>query len=113
MVHLPDVPSVVIVLLLVCPFQLCLHAKQHAANLTLYPSFSECRTTVQLHGPMTGRQLALKVSANSVYGFTGATVGKLPCLEISGSVTAFGRDMIQHTKSLVESTFSVTNGCEL
>ena len=30
-----------------------------------------------------GRQLALKISANSVYGFTGAQVGKLPCLEIS------------------------------
>ena len=26
---------------------------------------------------MNGRQLALKVSANSVYGFTGATVGML------------------------------------
>lgn len=32
---------------------------------------------------LDGRQLALKVSANSVYGFTGAQVGKLPCLEIS------------------------------
>jgi DNA polymerase delta subunit 1 len=33
---------------------------------------------------LDGRQLALKMSANSVYGFTGAQVGKLPCLEISG-----------------------------
>jgi len=32
---------------------------------------------------LDGRQLALKMSANSVYGFTGAQVGKLPCLEIS------------------------------
>lgn len=32
---------------------------------------------------LDGRQYALKVSANSVYGFTGAQVGKLPCLEIS------------------------------
>ena len=32
---------------------------------------------------LDGRQLALKLSANSVYGFTGAQVGKLPCLEIS------------------------------
>ena len=32
---------------------------------------------------LDGRQLALKVSANSVYGFTGANVGKLPCIEIS------------------------------
>uniref|UniRef100_A0A0N5BA09 DNA polymerase n=1 Tax=Strongyloides papillosus TaxID=174720 RepID=A0A0N5BA09_STREA len=52
-----------------------------------------------------GRQLALKISANSIYGFTGATVGKLPCLEISSSVTAFGRQMIDKTKELVESTY--------
>ena len=32
---------------------------------------------------LDGRQLALKLSANSVYGFTGANVGKLPCIEIS------------------------------
>ena len=35
------------------------------------------------HQVLDGRQLALKISANSVYGFTGATVGKLPCIEIS------------------------------
>ena len=40
---------------------------------------------------LDGRQLALKISANSVYGFTGAQVGQLPCLPISSSVTAFGR----------------------
>ncbi len=51
---------------------------------------------------LDGRQFALKVSANSVYGFTGAQVGKLPCLEISQSVTAFGRMMIQQTKDEVE-----------
>ena len=42
--------------------------------------------------------LCLQVSANSVYGFTGATVGKMPCLEISSSTTAYGREMIEHTK---------------
>uniref|UniRef100_A0A0N5A1K8 DNA polymerase n=1 Tax=Parastrongyloides trichosuri TaxID=131310 RepID=A0A0N5A1K8_PARTI len=52
-----------------------------------------------------GRQLALKISANSIYGFTGATVGKLPCLDISSSVTAFGRQMIDKTKEIVESTY--------
>lgn len=59
---------------------------------------------------LDGRQLALKISANSVYGFTGAQVGKLPCLEISQSVTAFGRVMINQTKDLVESTYTVANG---
>lgn len=51
---------------------------------------------------LNGRQLALKISANSVYGFTGATVGKLPCLSISQSVTSFGREMIDQTKTAVE-----------
>uniref|UniRef100_A0A452TZ11 DNA polymerase n=1 Tax=Ursus maritimus TaxID=29073 RepID=A0A452TZ11_URSMA len=59
---------------------------------------------------LDGRQLALKVSANSVYGFTGAQVGKLPCLEISQSVTGFGRQMIERTKQLVESKYTVENG---
>ncbi|KAG8866794.1 DNA-directed DNA polymerase delta [Serendipita sp. 405] len=59
---------------------------------------------------LDGRQLALKISANSVYGFTGATVGKLPCLEISSSVTAYGRQMIERTKTVVESHFSLANG---
>jgi DNA polymerase delta subunit 1 len=78
---------------------------------------------------LDGRQLALKISANSVYGFTGAQVGKLPCLEISQSVTAFGillffscssilnklilikgRQMIEQTKNAVEKRFTIANG---
>ncbi len=59
---------------------------------------------------MNGRQLALKVSANSVYGFTGATVGALPCIPISASVTAYGREMIEATKNEVEKTYTVENG---
>ncbi|CAG8739425.1 4826_t:CDS:10, partial [Acaulospora morrowiae] len=59
---------------------------------------------------LDGRQLALKMSANSVYGFTGATAGKLPCIEISASVTAYGRQMIERTKQEVESHFSIING---
>ncbi|PWA03240.1 hypothetical protein BB558_000586 [Smittium angustum] len=61
---------------------------------------------------LNGRQLALKVVANSVYGFTGAVIGRLPCLQISGSVTAFGRVMIEATKSTVEKTFKKENGYE-
>ncbi|KAJ7493450.1 DNA polymerase family B-domain-containing protein [Mycena galericulata] len=59
---------------------------------------------------LDGRQLALKISANSVYGFTGATVGKLPCLEISSSVTAYGRQMIEKTKQEVEAEYCIANG---
>nr|BAO20831.1 DNA polymerase delta catalytic subunit [Baculentulus morikawai] len=61
---------------------------------------------------LDGRQLALKISCNSVYGFTGAQVGKLPCLEISQSVTAFGRMMIEQTKQAVEARFNIANGYE-
>lgn len=59
---------------------------------------------------LNGRQLALKISANSVYGFTGATIGKLPCLAISSSVTAFGRVMIEKTKLEVQEKYSIKNG---
>ncbi|QEU63049.1 Pol3 [Kluyveromyces lactis] len=59
---------------------------------------------------LNGRQLALKISANSVYGFTGATVGKLPCLAISSSVTSFGRTMIETTKNAVENKYCIKNG---
>lgn len=59
---------------------------------------------------LNGRQLALKISANSVYGFTGATIGKLPCLAISSSVTAFGREMIEKTKNEVQEQYSTKNG---
>ncbi|TKY73810.1 DNA polymerase delta catalytic subunit [Spatholobus suberectus] len=61
---------------------------------------------------LDGRQLALKISANSVYGFTGATIGQLPCLEISSSVTSYGRQMIEHTTKLVEDKFTTLNGYE-
>ncbi|EGO22139.1 hypothetical protein SERLADRAFT_451027 [Serpula lacrymans var. lacrymans S7.9] len=59
---------------------------------------------------LDGRQLALKISANSVYGFTGATIGKLPCLAISSSVTSYGRQMIEKTKQEVEAEYCVANG---
>ena len=48
--------------------------------------------------PMHLPVCCLQISANSVYGFTGATVGKMPCLEISSSTTSYGRQMIEHTK---------------
>jgi DNA polymerase delta subunit 1 len=47
---------------------------------------------------LNAKQLAIKVSMNSIYGFTGATVGALPCLEISQSVTGCGRLMIEQTQ---------------
>jgi len=57
-----------------------------------------------------GRQLALKVSANSVYGFTGANVGQLPCLPIASSVTSYGRYLLEKTKEFVEQKYTIANG---
>lgn len=57
-----------------------------------------------------GRQLALKVSANSVYGFTGATVGQLPCVPIASSTTSYGRFLLEKTKEFVEENYTVANG---
>ena len=48
----------------------------------------------------------------AVYGFTGAQVGQLPCLQISSSVTGFGRDMIFATKKAVEEEYTIANGYE-
>ncbi|TVY49061.1 DNA polymerase delta catalytic subunit [Lachnellula occidentalis] len=59
---------------------------------------------------LNGRQLALKVSANSVYGLTGATVGKLPCLPIASSTTSYGRQMIEKTKEEVQAKYTIANG---
>ncbi|KAK4504717.1 hypothetical protein PRZ48_002679 [Zasmidium cellare] len=59
---------------------------------------------------LNGRQLALKISANSVYGLTGATVGKLPCLAIASSTTSYGRQMIEKTKAEVEGRYTIANG---
>ena len=42
-------------------------------------------------GLLNGKQLALKISCNSVYGFTGAVRGMLPCVPIASSVTAIGQ----------------------
>lgn len=49
------------------------------------------------------KQLAYKVSMNSVYGFFGAMRGMLPVVQLAAAVTATGRRMIEHSKSMAES----------
>jgi len=62
--------------------------------------------TGQMKQVYNGKQLAYKVSMNSVYGFTGASRGILPCVPIAATVTCEGRHMIEQTKELVEREFS-------
>ena len=61
--------------------------------------------TGQMKQVYNGKQLAYKVSMNSVYGFTGASKGILPCVPIAATVTCEGRHMIEQTKELVEREF--------
>ena len=63
------------------------------------------KSTGALKEMYNGKQLAYKVSMNSVYGFTGAAKGMLPCVQIASTVTLKGRSMIDETKAYVEKNF--------
>jgi DNA polymerase elongation subunit (family B) len=51
------------------------------------------------------RQLALKISANSVFGFLGVANGKLPLMEGAVSITATGRDLIGTVNRYLEDKY--------
>ena len=63
------------------------------------------QSTGNLQHMYNGKQLAYKISMNSVYGFTGASRGMLPCVAIASTVTMKGRKMIDDTKEYVEKHF--------
>ena len=54
---------------------------------------------------LDGRQLALKVCMNSMYGFTGASKGFLPEKRIASAVTRAGRGMANETKFMCEDRY--------
>ena len=58
---------------------------------------AECKAAGDTFGASVydGLQGAFKVSANSVYGFLGASRGFLPCVPIAAAVTATGRSTLQ------------------
>ena len=49
-----------------------------------------------------GKQLAIKVTMNSIYGFCGANKGMLPCKPIAACTTGKGRQMIEWSKKCAE-----------
>ncbi|CAN7980560.1 unnamed protein product [Ixodes pacificus] len=52
---------------------------------------------------LNNQQLAIKCTANAMYGFTGALErGMLSCVYVSRSITAFGRKLINRTKLYVD-----------
>lgn len=52
---------------------------------------------------LNSKQLAQKVTANSLYGFCGTVNGMLPLVAIAAAVTCTGRDMIRRTSDHVKS----------
>lgn len=60
----------------------------------------------RIAGVLDARQLAIKVSANSAYGFLGALTGYLPLIEGAASVTYYGREAIQKTINIIESKWA-------
>ncbi|GIX63044.1 DNA polymerase delta catalytic subunit, putative [Babesia caballi] len=71
-------------------------------------------TNPMLRSVLDGRQLALKVTTNSVYGYTGASSGGfLPCVEVATAITSFGRFMIVNTKETIERHFTTANGYDM
>ncbi|KAI8809365.1 DNA polymerase family B-domain-containing protein [Cladochytrium replicatum] len=63
-----------------------------------------------LHTILNGRQLAYKVAANAIYGFTGSRDSKLQCLPIAESTILHGAHMLAKLKQEIEDTFRVDNG---
>ena len=56
-----------------------------------------------------GRQLALKISCNSVYGFTGVLEkGMLACMPIASATTFNGRNTIAQTKRFMEERYGAS-----
>ncbi|ADW24354.1 DNA polymerase [Cricetid gammaherpesvirus 2] len=54
------------------------------------------------------QQLAIKLTCNSVYGFTGVASGLLPCLKIAETVTYRGRQMLEESKAFIENITPIT-----
>lgn len=60
---------------------------------------------------MNAKQQALKISCNSVYGFTGvAEKGMLGLWPIAATCTTIGRKMIEETKEAVVTKYTTANG---
>jgi len=55
---------------------------------------------------LDAKQLAIKISCNSAYGFTGASHGMYPEPDIAESITSTGRRMIEKTRDFILSKYA-------
>jgi DNA polymerase delta subunit 1 len=77
--------------------RLKVHRKEAKKKMEEFPS---------MYNVYNGKQLAYKISMNSVYGFTGVgNRGILPCMPIAETVTFRGRQMIEQSRTYVEENF--------
>ena len=65
-------------------------------------------TQKTLKAILNAKQLAIKVSMNSIYGVFGSNVGYLPIKPIAATVTFTGRTMIAHSKQMAERLYDGT-----
>lgn len=61
---------------------------------------------------LNAKQLAIKVSMNSIYGVFGSNVGYLSIKPIASTVTYVGRKMIEHSKKCAESFYDGSEKCD-
>ena len=62
---------------------------------------------------LDGVQLALKVTANSIYGQTGSRTSKFRCTTIASATTAEGRSMLLNAKAYVERRYTADTPLDL
>ena len=67
-------------------------------------------TSAERRSLLDAEQLALKISANSVYGACGSSSGPVSFLPVAQATTAAGREAIQFTRRFLEETFE---GCRV
>ena len=60
-----------------------------------------------------GRQLAMKVTANSVYGQHGSRFSQIRCKRLAACVTASGRNMIFKSKKYAEEIYDKHLRCSM
>jgi hypothetical protein len=79
--------------------------KDSLKTITNEHEYKEVQTTIDI---LNQRQLAYKISANSMYGITGVKAGMLPFMPVAMSVTYMGRKNINVAAETLQSKYGGT-----
>lgn len=85
--------------------------KQMESELVKAREYPEQQSHKMMASVLNGKQLAIKVSMNSIYGAFGSSNFSIPCKPISSTVTYNGRKMIEHSKTCAESWYDGSVQC--